>query len=422
MATRLDILAEAIMDVGGDIPEGYVQDTFSRLMQKVGPQHRPKILEQVPTEEVPTLRAEIRNALRVIKADLDHHPEHDPRSESEKAYDQSVLASYLLRERSPNWRTRNTKLPVKQILYDIGRFWWPHTYGKEPNADPERLAKLMITAADTMPDTTEDRRLYLRMEEGQVQVFTCATWAHYGFPMVQLASHRYAAALMATSIPSFIEIKAPWPAFLIELPTDLLETDFDGEFHPLTHVLVLVHKLISGQEVWSFTATGPHGINLWRWRLPLEVLREEPKNDHIRFGAFDLELTKKDDRTVFLITKLLLNVCIAMTDPDNVKPMGKHRRTASDGPRRFSKEPELRTYRVGKPIKLDVRPAIQGYLRGTLRTSPTVQFLVRGHWREQACGPKFSKHKTIWIEPYWKGESDSPILVRTHQLGDQHDE
>ncbi len=415
MLTRLDILAEAIMDVNGEIPEGYVQGVFSRMMQKHGAELRGNLLDEVSATEAPEIRNTLRKALRVLKADLEHHPEQDTRTEAEKAYDQSILASYILRTRSPRL-PQGTQLPVKEMLYDIGKFWWPHTYGKEPDADIERLVKLMIQASDTMPGTTEERRLYLRMEEGQVQVFTCATWAHYGFPMVQLGSHKYAAALMATSIPEFIEIKAPWPAFLIELPTDTFDTDFEGRLCPLTHVLVLVHKIASGDEVWSFTATGPSGVNLWRWRLPLAVLREEPKNDRVRYGAFDLELTKKDDRTISLLTKLLLNICIAMTDPDNVRVVGKHRKTSSEGPRRFSKEPELRTYKVGKPIKLDVRPAIQGYLRGTLRSSPTVQFLVRGHWREQACGPKHSKHKTIWIEPYWKGDPEAPINVRAHVI------
>lgn len=28
---------------------------------------------------------------------------------------------------------------------------------------------------------------------------------------------------------------------------------------------------------------------------------------------------------------------------------------------------------------------------------------VRGHARNQACGPKWSQHKAIWVEPYWVG-------------------
>ena len=28
---------------------------------------------------------------------------------------------------------------------------------------------------------------------------------------------------------------------------------------------------------------------------------------------------------------------------------------------------------------------------------------VRGFWRDQACGPHYSEHKEIWIEPFWRG-------------------
>lgn len=28
---------------------------------------------------------------------------------------------------------------------------------------------------------------------------------------------------------------------------------------------------------------------------------------------------------------------------------------------------------------------------------------VRGFWRDQACGPKYSERKEIWIEPFWRG-------------------
>jgi hypothetical protein len=28
---------------------------------------------------------------------------------------------------------------------------------------------------------------------------------------------------------------------------------------------------------------------------------------------------------------------------------------------------------------------------------------VRGFWRDQACGPNYSEHKQIWIEPFWRG-------------------
>jgi hypothetical protein len=148
------------------------------------------------------------------------------------------------------------------------------------------------------------------------------------------------------------------------------------------------------------------------------MMRAGSLEGDVHLGAFNLELAKGDERRLGLLARLVINTCVAMTDSDNVRTIGKHRRASSEGSRRFSKEPELRTYRVGKPIQLDVRPALTSYIRGETRNSPTVQFLVRGHWRDQACGPKLSRRKTIWIEPFWKGDPEAPINVRAHVAND----
>jgi hypothetical protein len=37
---------------------------------------------------------------------------------------------------------------------------------------------------------------------------------------------------------------------------------------------------------------------------------------------------------------------------------------------------------------------------------------VIGHWRNQACGPKRSKRRPIWIQPHERGPDDAPLKVR----------
>lgn len=39
----------------------------------------------------------------------------------------------------------------------------------------------------------------------------------------------------------------------------------------------------------------------------------------------------------------------------------------------------------------------------------TVRFLVRGHWRNQACGPRQSLRRPTWVAPYIKGPETAPI-------------
>jgi hypothetical protein len=36
-------------------------------------------------------------------------------------------------------------------------------------------------------------------------------------------------------------------------------------------------------------------------------------------------------------------------------------------------------------------------------------WIVRGHWRQQACGPGMSERKILWIDPFVKGDPDKPF-------------
>jgi hypothetical protein len=35
-----------------------------------------------------------------------------------------------------------------------------------------------------------------------------------------------------------------------------------------------------------------------------------------------------------------------------------------------------------------------------------------GFWRQQACGPNWSQHRPVWIEPFIKGPADKPLKIR----------
>lgn len=43
------------------------------------------------------------------------------------------------------------------------------------------------------------------------------------------------------------------------------------------------------------------------------------------------------------------------------------------------------------------------------RRSPTVRFMVRGHWRNQAYGPKKGLRRQMYISPFIKGPEDAPL-------------
>lgn len=46
------------------------------------------------------------------------------------------------------------------------------------------------------------------------------------------------------------------------------------------------------------------------------------------------------------------------------------------------------------------------------RPGPDHQFIVRGHWRQQACGPKRAWRKPLWIAPFVKGPDGTDLVVK----------
>ena len=73
-------------------------------------------------------------------------------------------------------------------------------------------------------------------------------------------------------------------------------------------------------------------------------------------------------------------------------------------------------------LALTAHPAAARYARprasGARRSAPSVQTLVRGHWKHQPHGKGRSERKYIFVEPYWRGPEDAPITVRPHALHD----
>lgn len=311
---------------------------------------------------------------------------------------------------------------TRERMQQMGMGLWPRTFANVDEDDMEGAVVRLLESA-----ITPEMRMFFMTEVGQTSAINAARWAHYGFPIVQYSSHKYCAALMATKIPEG-EILPPWKTFLIELPTGLLQTrdGADDEYRDIVYCMVSYHPFInkSGEREygWTIDSYTRDGMNLHVHRQSLHDIRtnsvERAAEEFADIDPFAYEMSSEDDRTLELMARLVLNTCVAMSNPDVVRPIGKHPKVpAPKGPSRNGKEPLFRVYRVGKEITLDCREALRSYVRGTRRGPLTVQFLVRGHWRQQACGPRFSDRKATWIEPYWKGPEDAPIPVRGTKVG-----
>jgi hypothetical protein len=80
-------------------------------------------------------------------------------------------------------------------------------------------------------------------------------------------------------------------------------------------------------------------------------------------------------------------------------------------PRAFGK----RAVRAGIPARVTVvqlRRNDQAARRdGETLVEWSRRWVVRGHWRNQACGAGRTEHRLIWIAPFMKGPADRPLVV-----------
>jgi len=302
--------------------------------------------------------------------------------------------------------------PTTEMLIEGGKYMWEHSYRLVPedHDDPDAAAFMVLQGK------LLGTRAYaaLNIPNEQLMVLWMARWYDQGLPVVTLG-HKYSAALMATSISKEVGdyVKPPWKAFLIHLPAGLLSTASLRGSTGITRVVVHYVQNSDGSHVWNWSAFGSTDpTTLYSYGNNLERLLSDDQletND----GPVFLELTESDERVSMLIGRLIVGVCLGFSDPNNVKPQGPRARSYPHTQVRKHKEPTTRTFILGGAVKVDCRQAVREYVAGTTTHKLSVQVLVRGHWRAQVHGVKRSLRKVIWIEPFWRGPEDAPILAKT---------
>lgn len=209
-------------------------------------------------------------------------------------------------------------------------------------------------------------------------------WLKCAFARLEVG-HRLAASFALTDIPDDVEIRAPWASWSLVVPEGLLPPLEDGGTEKPARFWC-----VGVEPVFMVTGLG-------------RVMAREAMN--FSGPIYDA------------ITSLIKGACLALSDPEAFKKTGGRQHAAAKA-KRDHHQPvfEQARYLLSAPVKIDLREHLAAVLSGRKGTSPTVQFLVRGHWKHQAHGPRHSLRKTIWIEPFWKGPEESRILLRQHRV------
>lgn len=227
------------------------------------------------------------------------------------------------------------------------------------------------------------------------------TWLDANFSKLEIG-HKLAASLCLTDVPTDLIVKAPWPSWSFVIPDGLLEAASSSNGTKENYARVLC----KGSEIaYLVSSTG-------RCVGP------------IASDQFD---APEDIQRLFkLLRSLVKGACLALSDPDQYKKQSLSKNEGSfKKTKRTSGAPELNNarYMLSAPVQVDLRDVVHAVQRGEKRKGGkiTAQFLVRGHWKNQACGPKLSLHKRIWLQPFWKGEESTRILLRDYVIKDSEE-
>lgn len=226
-------------------------------------------------------------------------------------------------------------------------------------------------------------------------------WARGGFPVVA-PSDLLSASYSMCSIPSECA-RAPWPKFAVALPRGLFVSE---EGDPAE--LVIVDWTVDFYRSIVLFDRNPDGgreLRLDSGRMPSCAVRAD-----LSHSTGELLVLRSDERLLDAINRLVAGIACHPTIAE-----APSKRSYSGAPKKRFGQPTTWDFKLCDPVSFDARPALRSYLREG--KSPTVQGIVRGHWKRQPCGENRLGRKMIHVEPYWRGPEDAPIVVRERRMG-----
>lgn len=250
-------------------------------------------------------------------------------------------------------------------------------------------------------------------------------WALSGFPMIEVAEKLFA-QLVATTIKDkddIPDVKAPWATFVVRIP-DRFAVDLDwGDKNILPIDWMVYDSAEGGANLEMRPSDAPGAMGGIGFHHVSELWNPIPES-----VACDVDFwvngetsatTEIPDRTLLLRHAFVGCLIELMTSSSRTMRIARAKR---DGVREKRGLPRGWTFQLTRPVHVDCRDHVHAVLESAARGEkrprkpPSVQCLVRGYWRRQHYGRGGALVRLQHIEPYWKGNADAPIAVRSHVL------
>lgn len=310
-------------------------------------------------------------------------------------------------------------------------------------------------------DATGDE---VKLKEADVSlVHWSNVWFHHGLPRFDLTYHAATAFALADATDvCFDEVRMPYPAFMIQIPspsplrmksarggfTDVLQIRVLREFRhvsdelskrnhalvdiaferPLTPEETAELETIRKQQVVAFCflvcgaddsiirtrSAAFHGGDSLGDRLFNQILYDLDTE-----GDAD----KLDVAAIRVATSMVVNTVLWLQEigysPRPQRPLFNPRKVSKND---SGYRPVI--YTVGTQIFLNDLKKLRDQARELAEggeQSPgwahKARYSVRGHWKSQPFGPGRLERKRIFVKPYWRGPEAGEALMKTYKVG-----
>jgi hypothetical protein len=340
-------------------------------------------------------------------------------------------------------KTTDDWIQLAQLIWDICAPTRAQSTG--PLTDVDVLGAIHTAAKNAFDNKHADTQMVFMLGalivpiDGQITSICLYRWAEGGFPTIEIGE-KFAASMLVSSISDEVlaQVNIPWPGISIIVPGDLLLT-----YDPTKKEHIPIRRIFATKAVgkrpgsdtpisvsfggdWQFIGMATEILALWRFGVTPQGMMVDSNHilstateDEKKSGAlvFNMEHTDVDARTAGLIGRLIVSACVALTMKELVTERQARPQSKKKKKRDQKEGPSARFYTIGKPIQLDFRPRVRQFMMGEKTSKElSVQHMVAGHFKQQPFGKGREQRKTIWVEPYWKGNEDAAIPIRSHVI------
>lgn len=287
------------------------------------------------------------------------------------------------------------------------------------NGDAPSARAIRRYCATLVGRSTNESDVARAFESGLYDSYWHARAAEYGAPCVFDAESSIIERLLDTDLPDrSIPLRMPLPAFMVRLPSSLLETEDParpGVWLDVSCMMIVGSNNGTHLDVQWLAEPCREATNFADDAACSRVVDLSTRQHHPQGSLATIRYrgSVHDDSIMgILAVNFIAYLC---SERGVVKPSGANRPWA-EARATLESCPKRTKVMLGKHYATwTVNDSVKRY------ELTATDILVRGHWRHQSHGPKHSLRRLTWIEPFVRRATDAMPLGHDYVTTEDHE-